>query len=269
MAGFEEARVLLHKMRVNLVPNYLRGDHETAGKYIARTESERTVSIDEICQNMKERGNFEGNPDTAMHNVVEFFRECEFLLCDGWELNLKYFSVLLHVVGSWDKADEVHDREKHPIRVTYRTLKALRDRAEEIAVEVVGVEEQTAYIAEVVDVKSGAVNENLTVRHNFTITGHRIQVGGDAAICGLFLVLIGDDGTETPVKVEEPFVQNGKNKITALMPDAIQVDAKVKFRIITDYAGNSTPLKAPRTLDFAPIFTVIAPAVPPGPAPGP
>jgi hypothetical protein len=269
MAGFEEARVLLHKIRVRLFPNYLKGDREVAGKYIARTESERTVSIDEICQNMKERGSFEGNADTAMHNVIEFFGECEFLLCDGWELNLKYFSIKPHVVGSWDKADEARDREKHPIRFTYRTLKLLRDRAAEISVEVTGVEDQTAYIAEVQDVKSGAVNENLTVRHNFIITGHRIQVSGDASTCGLFLVLMGDDGSETLEKVEEPFVQNSKNKITALLPDSIAVGAQVKFRIITDYAGNNTPLKAPRTLDFTPVFTVIAAAVPPGPAPNP
>jgi hypothetical protein len=268
MAGLEEVKVLLHKLRVKLRINYLKGERETAGKYIASTESERTVSIDEICQNMKERGNFEGNPDTAIHNVAEFLRECMFLLCDGWELNLKYFALLLHVVGSWDKADEAHDREKHPIRVTYRTLKALRDLIEEIAIEVTSIEEQTAYIAEVLDVKSGALNENLTVRHNFIITGHKIQVGGDAAICGLFMVVIADDGTETSVKVEEPFVQNGKNKITALMPDEIQVGAKVKFRIITDVSG-STQLKEPRTLDFTPVFTVIAPAVPPGPAPNP
>jgi hypothetical protein len=117
-------------------------------------------------------------------------------------------------------------------------------------------------------VRSGAINENLTVRHNFIITGHQIQVGGDAATCGLFMVLIADDGSETPVKVEEPFVQNSKSKITALMPDTIQVGAKVKFRIITAVSG-STQLKEPRTLDFTPIFTVIDSAVPPGPAPSP
>jgi hypothetical protein len=34
MAGFEDAKVLLHKIRVKLMPNYLRGEHETADKYI-------------------------------------------------------------------------------------------------------------------------------------------------------------------------------------------------------------------------------------------
>jgi hypothetical protein len=269
MAGFEEAKVLLHKTRVKLVPNYLKGEHETAGKYIALTESERTVLIDEICQNMKERGSFEGNADTAMHNVREFFNECMFLLCDGWELNMKYFSIKPHIAGSWNRAEEAHDREKHPIRFAYRTLKPLRDLAEEIAVEVTGIEEQSAYIAEVLDVKSGAINENLTVRRNFIITGSRIQVSGDPADCGLFLVRIGDDGSETPVKVEEPFVQNSRNKLVALMPDSIAAGARVKVRIITDYAGSGTPLKANRTLDFGSVFTVIADAAAPGPAPAP
>jgi hypothetical protein len=269
VAGFEERKFLLHKTRVKLVPNYLRGERETAGKYIALTESERTVAIDEICRNMKERGSFEGNADTATHNVNEFFSECVFLLCDGWELNLKYFSIKPHIAGSWNKADEAHDREKHPIRFTYRSLKPLRDHAAEIAVEVTGIEEQTAYIAEVLDVKSGAINENLTVRHNFIITGNRIQVTGDAATCGLFLILIEDDGSETPVKVEEPFVQNSKNKIVALMPDSIGAGVKVKVRVITDYSGSNTPLKTSRTMDFGTIFTVIADAIPPGPAPTP
>jgi hypothetical protein len=269
MAGFESIKALLHSIRVRLMLNYLRGDHKTAGKYIAITESERTVAVDEICQNMKERGSFAGNADTAMHNVSEFFNECVFLLCDGWELNLKYFSIKPHVVGSWNKADEAHDRVKHPIRFIYRTLKPLRDRAAEIDVEVTRIEEHTAYIAEVTDVRSGAINENLTVRHNFIIMGNRIQVSGDATTCGLFLVLIGDDGSETLVKVEEPFVQNTKSKIVALMPDSIAAGVKVKIRIITDYSGTNTPLKATRTLDFATVFTVISDAVPPGPIPTP
>jgi hypothetical protein len=259
MAGFEEAKALLHKIRVKLFPNYFKGEHENAGKYIARTESERTVGIDAICQNMKERGSFEGNPDTARHNVVEFLRECVFLLCDAWEIDLTYFSIKPHVVGSWDRADEAQDRDKHPIRFSYRTLKPLRDRTDEIEVEVTGVEDQTAYIGEVLDVKSGAVNENLTVRHNCIIKGHRIQVAGDPAVCGLFLVLIGSGGAETPVKVDEPFVENSKSKLTALMPDSIQAGDRVKIRIVTSYSGNNIPLKSPRTIDFVPVFTVIDP----------
>jgi hypothetical protein len=94
-------------------------------------------------------------------------------------------------------------------------------------------------------------------------------VSGDEAVCGLFLVRIGDDGSETPVKLEEPFVQNSKNKIAALMPDSLEAGAKVKVRIITDCSGSSTPLKANRTLDFGTLFTVIADALPPGPAPAP
>jgi hypothetical protein len=78
-----------------------------------------------------------------------------------------------------------------------------------------------------------------------------------------------DDGSETPVKVEEPFMQNTKAKIVALMPDSIVAGVKVKICIITDYSGSGTPLKASRTLDFGTIFMVIIDAVPPGPAPAP
>jgi hypothetical protein len=53
------------------------------------------------------------------------------------------------------------------------------------------------------------------------------------------------------------------------MPDSIAAGTKVKIRIITDYSGSNTPLKANRTLDFGTVFTVITDAAAPGPAPAP
>jgi hypothetical protein len=62
----------------------------------------------------------------------------------------------------------------------------------------------------VTDVKSSAVNEDLTVRHNFIITGSKLAISGNPSICGLFRIVIGAGGTETPLKIEEPFIENSR-----------------------------------------------------------
>jgi hypothetical protein len=46
----------MHKMRAKLYPSYLPG---TEGKYIARTANEASVSIEDICASMKNRGGFD------------------------------------------------------------------------------------------------------------------------------------------------------------------------------------------------------------------
>jgi hypothetical protein len=252
MAGFETAKALLHKIRVALLPNYLVG-----GKYVARTENERTIGIEEICQNMRERGRFEGDYDAAFLNVREFLDESVFLLCDGWGVNLGYMSITPHIAGSWDSAAEAHDRVKHPVRFTYRTLKPLRDIAESINVEVTNVEDQTAYIDSVTDYYRDITNEDLTAFRNFNIKGNKIAVSGDPSVCGLFIVELRVDG-EYPFRVSENLIKNSKNEIIAMLPDYFGGGEKVKIRIITDFTGGA-PLKEPRTLEFDHVFSILQP----------
>ncbi len=56
MSDIYQVKEKMHKMRAKLYPSYLPG---TEGKYIARTANEASVSIEDICASMKNRGGFE------------------------------------------------------------------------------------------------------------------------------------------------------------------------------------------------------------------
>ena len=53
MALINEVHELLHRIRVKLYPNYLP---HLAGAYIAGTDNEASLSIEEVCAALKNRG---------------------------------------------------------------------------------------------------------------------------------------------------------------------------------------------------------------------
>jgi len=56
MSDVYQVKEKMHKMHAKLYPSYLPG---TEGKYIARTTNEATISIEDICAAMKNRGGFD------------------------------------------------------------------------------------------------------------------------------------------------------------------------------------------------------------------
>jgi hypothetical protein len=214
---------------------------------------ERTVTIEEICANLRERGGFQGNVEEAIHNIRQFLEECAFLMCDGWSINLIYYIISIHIGGTWDSPDEVHDRKKHPVSFTFRTLKALRDMAHFITVEVDGIEDTPAYIDTVEDASTGAINETITPTSEIIINGHKIKIEGTDSSCGLYLVT--ESGTE--YKITRRFAVNAAAKIITIAPD-IPVGEKVKVRIVTQYTNSNVLLKEPRVVESANALTIVA-----------
>jgi hypothetical protein len=251
MAGFDKYQALLHRLRIRLYPNYLTN----TGRYIARVAAERTVSIEEICANLRERSGFQGNPEEAAYNVRQFCDECGFLVCDGWSINMKYYSISAHVGGVWDGMDEANDREKHPISFTFRTLKPLRELATRISVDVESVEDFAAYIDTVEDIATGAINETLTVGCELLINGHRIKVEGTAPECGLYLVNQTDGVAH---KIDRRFAVNTSTKLITIVP-SLPTGEKVKVRVITQYSGSKVLLKEPRSVESSAAMTLTAP----------
>jgi hypothetical protein len=245
MAGFEEAQAVLHPVRVKLYPNYL----SVAGKYLARTDSYRSLDIEEICGNLRERGSFGGNPEDAVNGIMQFCEECGFLLCDGFSLNMKYYSISPHVSGTWDSKDEVHDHARHPIGFTFRVLKPLRELASRIQLAVEGIVETPAFIDEVTDVSSGAVNASLTPGGMVVIAGHRIKIAGDKPGVGLSITGTRTDGAPYTGTIAPPYAENTASKIIAALPAGLPAGT-YKIRITTQYAG-STCLKEPRIIESA------------------
>jgi hypothetical protein len=89
---------VLHRIRVKLYPNYLPN---TEGRYVAKTDNEALLNVERVCAAMKNRGGFLGSYENLIENIKPFFDECAYQLCDGFALNLGYYSVHPNIGGTF------------------------------------------------------------------------------------------------------------------------------------------------------------------------
>jgi hypothetical protein len=253
MAIINNVNEVLHRIRVKLYPNYLP---KVEGEYIARTDNEASLTIEEVCAALKNRGGFTGSYDDLAEHVRRFFDEAAYQLCDGFAVNAGYFSVHPNVGGTFDKATEGHDTGKHPVTFRFRTRAPLRALAEHIVVEVEGLADPSGYIDEFIDITAEAVNETLTPGGMFNISGHKIKVEGDKADIGVYFVSAADPARR--VKVEGHLAENTASRLIGIIP-ALSAGAW-HLEIVTQFSSGSNLLKEPRTIAFGPALTVPQPA---------
>jgi hypothetical protein len=242
---------VLHHVRVKLYPNYLP---KVEGAYIARTDNEASLSIEEVCAALKNRGGFIGSYDDLVEHVRQFFGEAVYQLCDGFAVNMGYFSVHPNVGGTFDKVSEGHDTGKHPISFRFRTRAPLRALTEHIVVEVEGLADVAGYIDEFIDVATGAVNETLTPGGQFSVSGHKIKVSGDSPDIGVYFASAADPAQR--VKVAGHLAENAPHRLIGIIP-ALTPGAYT-LEVVTQYTHGSSPLKESRVITFSPQLTVLA-----------
>jgi len=231
---------ILHKIKAKLYPSYLPG---TEGKYIARTDNEATLSIEEVCTTLKNRGGFQGKFDELVDNVHQFFDELAYQVLDGYAVSTGYFSIHPNIGGTFTSDKEAHDHKKHPITFRFRTLAKLRALTEKIAVEIEGIADINGYIMEFIDVYTGAVNETFTQMNEFIITGHRLKVVGDDPSIGVFFK---NTATGAMTKAHS-LAENSSHKLIGIFPGIN--DAVFQIVIKTQFSGSSKPLKEVRTIE--------------------
>ena len=231
----------LHRIKVKLYRNFLPGRQ---GKYYARTANEDSLSIEDICNMMKTRGGFTGDRALLLDNVRCFFREMAYQLCDGYCVNLGYFSVYPNIGGTFDSANEPFDSEKHKITFRYRTNTALRVLIKEIGVLINGVSDSNANISKFSDNEEILPKNHFLPDHMFTIKGKKIKLEGDDPGCGVFFVPV--DDPSKAVKVTR-IALNTPTKIVGIAPNTNYAVNRIEVR--TQYSGSKhTPLKEPRVI---------------------
>jgi len=67
MSILNEIKEKLHVIRVRLYPNYLKTTG-VEGDYLARTNSEASLSIEQVRAALKNRGGFTGNYEVFQHS---------------------------------------------------------------------------------------------------------------------------------------------------------------------------------------------------------
>jgi hypothetical protein len=250
MAIINNVNEVLHRIRVKLYPNYLP---HVEGAYIVRTDSEASLSIEQVCAALKNRGGFTGNYEDLVEYVKRFFDEAAYQLCDGFSVNTGYFSVHPNVGGTFNAVNEAHDKKKHPITFRFRTLAALRTLAEQIEVEIEGLADTQGYIDEFIDITTGALNETATPGGQFSVSGHKIKVTGEDPACGVYFVSEADPVQELPAAGH--LAENAASKIIGMIPSLTAGAWKVVVK--TQFTGSgSTSLKAPRVIESSFTLTV-------------
>jgi hypothetical protein len=242
MAIINNVNEVLHRIRVKLYPNYLPG---VEGQYIARTINEASLSIEQVCAALKNRGGFTGNYEDLIEYIRQFFDEAAYQLCDGFAVNMKYFSVHPNVGGIFNSDREAHDHKKHPISFRFRSGSALRRLVHNIQVEIEGLADSTGWIDEFLDVEAGEVNSIFIPGDQFVIQGHKIKVAGDDPGVGVFFVPV--EAPSKAVKVAH-LSENTSSKIIGVAPPSTGFNLN-RIEIRTQFAGSgNTILKAPRII---------------------
>jgi hypothetical protein len=238
---------LLHRIRVKLYPNYLP---KAEGKYISRTNNEAFLSIEQVCAALKVKGGFSSNIDEITKHVRLFLDEAVYQLCDGFGINMDYFSIYPNIGGTYNSVNETFDHEKNPISFRFRTLAALRRMIKFITVEIDGVAATGGYIDEFFDGSSQSVNEILTASEQFSVSGYKIKVSGDNPECGVYFEPLEDKGQR--IKVKSTLMENSPSKIIGMVPELV-TPRTYRVVIVTQYTRGKGLLKEPRTItsDFA------------------
>ena len=234
---------VLHRIRVKLYPNRLpKGE----GTYIARTESERALSIQDVCDKMKTRGGFTGDHKLLIDNVQRFFDEAVFQLCDGFTVDMGFFTLYPTIGGIFTSPREGRDREKHPLDFNIRPGFKLKKVAKLVEIVVIGVADTKGYIHHFTDVNTDTVNNAVSGGGMFIITGDKIKIAGDDPDCGIYFEPTDEPGVR--IKAHERLTQNMPSKIIGKIP-ALTASKRYRVLVVTQYVGSgNTFLKKPKTL---------------------
>jgi hypothetical protein len=247
MAVINEITEVLHKIEAKLYPNYL-GKGE--GAYVARAKAEAPLSIEDVCAAAKNRGGFTGQYEDLAEHARIFINEIIYQLLDGFSVQLGGFcSLHTRISGTYHGANDHIGADN--LHVAFRTLRHLKELLLKVKIENEGLAGDGAYIDEIIDVHSEAVNSVLTPGNMVHITGHKIKIEGDESECGVWFIAQADGAR---VKITEHLGNNRGNELLGLIPPLTAGTYKVE--VITRFSGGSTALKEARIITAGPVLTV-------------
>ena len=234
---------ILHRIKAILISNLLTEDPDD---FYAKVISERTLSIDDICDSAVGRGNAPTTKESMKINVELFFKEMGYQLKDGYSVNTGYFTVTPYIKGVFRSIKDKFDRVRHSLYFLFNQGEVLRKELSEVEVDITGVGEAGIQIVEVVDVKTGSVNDRITPDRNLRIRGGKLKLAGENPNVGVYFV---NEATGEVIKVEaDEIVDNKPSELMVVVP---QLKAGLYLvQVTTQFSSGSALLKEPRTVTF-------------------
>jgi hypothetical protein len=241
---------ILHTIKAWLYRNLLTKDNPN--DYILRVNPERSLGIKDVCESAVARGGADISAAAMEHGVNLFLNEMGYQLCNGFSINTGWFTASVHIRGVFDSPNETFNPEKHTILFEFHQGATLRKELENVTVEILGIAETGIMIAQVMDVKTGSVNDLLTPNHNLKINGDKLKIVGDNPANGVYF--IDENGNRTQVDASDIIINNPSEvmiMIPALPSGTYQLEVTTQFS-----TGGSQTLKEPRSAVFDRILTV-------------
>lgn len=238
-----------HKIQAYLYANLFSNDNPN--DYIARTSSERSLNVKQICEAAVVRGGADVSTAAMEHAVELFLKEMAYQLCDGFSVNTGYFTGNTVIRGVFDSPREKFNANKHNILFQFHQGEKLRAEIPHVEVDIMGIVDNITLIQQVTDVKTGSVNDVITTERNLKIVGNKLKVTGDNVANGVFFI---DQATGERVKVDaSEMVVNNPSELIVVVPALSQ--GAYLLEVVTQYAGTNV-LKAPRIATFKKELTV-------------
>ncbi len=240
---------ILHKIKAYLYDNVLTKDNPN--DYIARTVSERPLTVQQICEAAVNRGGADVSASAMAHATELFLKEMAYQLCDGYSVNTGYFTASTTIRGVFDSPSETFNKDKHSIIFQFNQGEKLRAEIPSIEVNILGVADASTVILQVKDVKSGSVNDLLTPGRNLRISGSKLKIAGDDPAVGIFFT---DTVSQVSTQVEvSDIVTNNPSELMVVIP-ALSAGT-YQLKVVTQFSG-SMMLKEPRTALLDKVLTV-------------
>ena len=136
---------VLHTIKAYLYDNQLT---DNPNDLSARVSSERSLSIDDICKSAVTRGGADVSAASMKHAVELFLKEMGYRLCDGFSVNIGYFTASPSIRGVFDSPNEKFNAEKHSVLFQFNQGEMLRKELSAVTVEILGVAENGAFIGQ-------------------------------------------------------------------------------------------------------------------------
>ncbi|MGQ1889658.1 DNA-binding domain-containing protein [Thermophagus sp. OGC60D27] len=241
---------VFHSLKVKLYPNNLSND---SNDFYARVDTEKTLYTRDVCLAAVTRGGADSTPEMMEKNVLAFLKEMGYQLCNGFSISTGYFYASTGIRGRFKSEMDAYDPERHLIYFQFNQGPLLREESKNINVEIVGVADTGCQIVEIVDIKSGSVNDLVTPGCNLRIKGSRLKIAGDLEEVGIRF--INADSGEIFAVEPVDIITNMPSEIVILTPKL--PGGSYRLELGTQFSGNtSILLKKPKKVTFEGRLTV-------------
>jgi hypothetical protein len=240
----------LHKIKALLYDNAFSED---PNDYIARVVPEKSLNVDDICHSAANRGGADISAAAMGHAVNLWLKEMAYRLCDGFSVNTGWFNAQANIKGVFNSPIDRFDHGKHTVLFDFHQGALLRKELGSLEVNITGLADPAISISQVIDAKTGSVNDLLTPNRNLKIWGSKLKIEGESEANGIYFV---NQETQEKVKVDaSDIVTNNPSELIIVTPGLESGTYKVE--IATQYSTNSQKLlKDPRITVFDRVLAV-------------